>query len=399
MTPEGPCAGLRVVDFSRVLAAPYCTMVLGDLGAEVLKIERPGVGDDTRQWGPPFVGTESAYYLCINRNKKSLCLDLKHPEGVRVARELAARSDVLVENFRAGYMEEAGLGYAALSALNPRLIYCSVTGFGATGPRAQQPGYDFLVQAMGGLMSITGEEDGPPMKVGVAITDVLAGLFAAVAILAALQARERTGAGQHIDLSLLDCGLAALVNVASNFLIAGETPARIGNAHPSIVPYQSFATADGDLVLGVGNDGQWRRLCDLLERPEWKTDARLATNRARVAHRAEVVGLLGPIFRERATAEWIVLLEGAEVPVSPVNALDAVFAEPQVAARAMALELPHPTLGHVPMVGTPLRLSATPATARTAPPLLGEHTDAVLREVLGYAPEVIEALRAGGAVA
>jgi glutaryl-CoA transferase len=396
---HGALEGLRVADFSRVLAGPYCTMLLGDLGADVVKVERPGVGDDTRQWGPPFMGSESAYYLCVNRNKRSVALDLKHPDGQRVARELAARSDILVENFRAGYMEEVGLGYAALSAPNPRLIYCSITGFGATGPRARQPGYDFLVQAMGGLMSITGEPDGTPQKIGVAITDVISGLFAAVAILAALRARESTGAGQQVDLSLFDCGIASLVNIASNFLVTGDVPARLGNTHASIVPYQSFATADGHLVLAAGNDAQWRRFCDAVGRPEWKTDPRLATNPARVQHRAEVLALLEPLFHSRPTAAWIELLERFEVPVGPVNDFAALFAEPQTLAREMRVELPHPTLGSVLLVGSPLKLSATPATARTAPPLLGEHTDEVLREVLLLGAEQIRGLRESGAVA
>ena len=361
--------GVRVLDFSRVLAGPYCTQLFADLGAEVLKIERPGTGDDTRAWGPPFAGGESAYYLCVNRGKRSLVLDLGSEEGRLRARRLASRADVLIENFRVGWMAEHGLGYADLRAENPRLIYCSISGYGQTGPDAHLPGYDFLTQGRSGLMSITGEPDGPPLKVGVAVSDLFTGLYAASGILAALRARERTGEGAYLDLSLLDCQIATLANVASNHLISGERPPRYGNAHPNIVPYEVFDAADGPFILAVGNDAQWRRCCLLLDRPEWADDPRFATNRARVEHREALAALLRERFAGRTRAEWLDALRDAHVPAGPVLSVDQVFQDPQVLARGMVRELPHPTAGTIRMVANPLLREHTPGAP---PPRLDE---------------------------
>jgi formyl-CoA transferase len=375
---SSPLDGIRVLDLSRHLAGPYCAMMLGDLGAEVIKVERPGAGDETRQWGPPFIGGESAYYLCCNRNKKSITLNLKDPADAEKCRQLAARSDVLIENFRVGGLDEMGLGYDTLKPLNPRLIFCSITGFGQTGPYRDRLGYDFVIQAMGGLMSITGEPDRPPMKVGVALVDVSAAMFACIGILAALQARERTGEGQRVDVSLFDSQVAWLANVGSNYLCSGVVPQRWGNAHASIVPYQAFATADDYIVIAVGNDGQWQRLCKVLGKPEWKTDPRFATNPQRVAHRNTLVPLIEEILLRKPAAEWLTALEAHDVPAAPVNTIDKVFADPQVLAREMLIEMPHPTAGVVRMAGTPIKLSATPAQMKLPPPLLGEHNEEVL---------------------
>lgn len=373
-----PLDNIRVLDLSRHLAGPYCAMMLGDLGAEVIKVERPGAGDETRQWGPPFVGGESAYYLCCNRNKKSVTLNFKDPADVEKCRQLAARSDVLIENFRVGGLDEMGLGYDALKELNPRLIYCSITGFGQNGPYRDRLGYDFVIQAIGGLMSITGEPDRPPMKVGVAIVDVSAAMFACIGILAALQARERTGEGQRVDVSLFDSQVAWLANVGSNYLCSGVVPGRWGNAHASIVPYQAFATADDYIVIAVGNDGQWQRLCDVLSKPEWKTDPRFATNPQRVANRDTLVPFIEEILLQKPAVEWLTALKDHDVPAAPVNTIDKVFADPQALAREMLVEMPHPTAGVVKMAGTPIKLSATPAQMELPPPLLGEHNEEVL---------------------
>ena len=387
-----PLAGIRVLDLSRVLAGPWASQILGDLGADVVKVERPGNGDDTRAWGPPYLKDadgqptrESAYFLCTNRNKRSITVDMASPEGQQQLQQLAAKADIVLENFKTGGLQQYGLDYASLNAINPRLIYCSITGFGQSGPYASRPGYDFLIQAMGGLMSITGVPDDEagagPQKVGVALTDILTGLYATIGILAALQERNRSGLGQHIDTALLDVQVATLANQASNYLVGGVVPRRMGNAHPSIVPYQTFPTADSDMILAVGNDGQFARFCAVAGRPEWAQDERFATNPQRVRHRAELIPLLRQTTVMRTTAEWVSALEQADVPCGPVNRLDQVFADPQVQARGIQVDLPHP-LGTVSTVASPVRLSATPVQYRMAPPLLGQHTEEVLRDWL-----------------
>ena len=395
---SSPLAGFRILDLSRVLAGPFCTMLLGDLGAEVIKIERPGTGDDTRAWGPPFVSGESAYYLCANRNKKSLTVNLKSAAGQEIIRRLARVSDVLVENFKVGELAQLGLGYDHLKALNPGLVYCSITGYGQTGPDSDLPGYDFIIQGRGGVMSITGEPAGEPMKVGVAIADITAGLFAANAIQAALLARVRTGRGQAIDIALLDTQVAWLANVASNYLVSGQRPGRFGNAHPTIVPYQSFPAREGFFCLAVGNDGQWQKLCRLLGRPELAVDPRFATNPARVQHRDVLIPMLQEVFVTQDSAFWLREIAAAGIPCGPVQTIDQVFADPQVLARDMVWTVPHPAVGEVRLTGSPLKLSETPVAYRTHPPLLGEHTDEVLTALLGYAPEEVARLRAEGAV-
>jgi len=377
-----PLHGVRVLDLSRVLAGPYCTMVLGDLGADVIKVEPPD-GDETRAWGPPFAGGESAYYLCVNRNKRGMTVNLKTDEGRDIVRKLAGRSDVLVENFRPGTLARFGLDYETLRSDSPGLVYCSISGFGQTGPLRDRPGYDFMIQAMGGLMSFTGEPDGEPMKVGVAVTDITAGLYAVIAILAALQARTVSGEGQYLDISLFDSQLGWLANVASNFLVSGNLPNRYGNAHANIVPYQSFRASDGYFALAVGNDKQFARLCNLIGRPELASDTRFATNTARVNHREELIPLLETVFPLRRADEWLSALEETEIPCGPINTLDKVFAEPQVAAREMLIEMEHPTTGTLPLVGSPLKFSETPVIYHRLPPRLGEHTDEILKDVLG----------------
>ena len=375
--------GLRVLDLSRVLAGPYCTMVLGDLGADVIKVEPPE-GDETRAWGPPFAGGESAYYLCVNRNKRGMTVNLKTEEGRDIVRKLAGRSDVLVENFRPGTLARFGLDYETLRSGSPGLVYCSISGFGQTGPLRDRPGYDFMIQAMGGLMSFTGEPDGEPMKVGVAVTDITAGLYAVIAILAALQARTVSGEGQYLDISLFDSQLGWLANVASNFLVSGNLPNRYGNAHANIVPYQSFRASDGYFALAVGNDKQFARLCNLIGRPELASDARFATNTARVNHREKLIPLLETVFPSRRADEWLSALKDADIPCGPINPLDKVFAEPQVAAREMLIEMEHPTAGTLPLVGSPLKFSETPVTYHHPPPRLGEHTEEILKDILGH---------------
>ena len=398
MTLSAPLEGYRILDLSRVLAGPYCTMMLGDLGAEVIKVERPGAGDDTRAWGPPFVGGESAYYLCANRNKKSITVNLKSEKGREIIRQLAKRSDVLIENYKVGELTELGLGYENLRDLNPGLVYCSITGYGQNGPDKDLPGYDFIIQGRGGVMSITGEANGEPMKVGVAIVDVTAGLYAANAIQAALLARAKTGRGQAIDISLLDAQVAWLANVASSFLVSGKKPGRFGNAHPTIVPYQSFAARDGVFCLAVGNDSQWQKLCQVLDHTEWATDSRFATNPARVQHREVVVPLLQEVFSTQDVAFWLHKIAAVEVPCGPVQALDQVFADEQVVARDMIWTVPHPTVGEIRLVGSPLKLSETPVASRSHPPLLGEHTEEVLTSLLGYSSDEIRRLRAEKAI-
>jgi len=395
---SGPLDGIRVLDLTRVLAGPYCTMFLGDLGAEVVKIEHPEVGDDTRVWGPPFVEGESAYFLSINRNKKSLSLDLKSDQGTELVRRLAEGADVLVENFRPGTMERFGLGEEGLRKANPRLIYASLSAFGADGPMRDWPGYDLIVQAWGGLMSITGMPDGEPTKVGVAILDIVAGLMLGKAIVAALFARERSGIGQKIETSLLEAEVACLINVGSNYLLGGEIPGRWGNAHPSIVPYQSFRTRDGFLVLGVASEGIWHRFCHAIERPELADDARFAKNPQRVEHRAELIGLLTDLFLERDTPAWITLLSNAGIPCAPVQTIDQVFSSPQVRHREMLVEVEHPAAGIIPMAGLPVKLSATPASIRIAPPLLGQHSEEILQTWLGMDGDAIAKLKSKGVI-
>jgi crotonobetainyl-CoA:carnitine CoA-transferase CaiB-like acyl-CoA transferase len=391
--------GLRVLDLSRVLAGPYCTMLLGDYGADVLKVEQPGTGDETRRWGPPFTPSgESAYFLCVNRNKRSIAVDVKRPEGRAIIQELAAQSDILVENFKVGGLAALGLGYEQLRASNPGLIYCAITGYGQTGPYRDRPGYDTVIQAQGGVMSITGPVDGEPSKVGVAIVDISAGLFALNAILAALYHRSLTGEGQYIDVALFDAQLGWLANVASAYLITGRPPARYGNAHATIVPYQPFATADGTLMLAVGNDHQFAALCRALEHPEWAADARFATNPARTQQRQVLVPLLEAVFRTRTTDAWMQALLAAGVPCGPVNDIPTALNDPQAHAREMVQYVAHPLDGQLPVVGPVAKLSATPATVQSAPPLLGQHTNDVLRELLGYDDARIAVLREQGTI-
>ena len=405
---DGALAGLRVLDLSRVLAGPWASQLLGDLGADVIKVEKPGSGDDTRGWGPPWLAdgagqptTDAAYFFCTNRNKRSLTVDMARPEGQAILRELAMRSDVVLENFKVGGLKAYGLDYARLAAINPKLVYCSITGFGQDGPYAARAGYDFLIQGMGGLMSLTGRADGEegagPQKVGVALTDILTGLYAGNAILAALLHREKTGQGQHIDLALLDVQVACLANQAMNYLVSGKAPRRMGNGHPNIVPYQDFPTADSDMILAIGNDGQFARFCEIAGHGEWATDERFATNAGRVRHRADLLPLLRRATVMKTTAEWISLLENAAVPCGPINDLAGVFADPQVMHRGLRLDLPHAAGGTAPQVGNPIRFSATPVAYDRAPPRLGQDTEAVLRE-LGRGATEIAALRAAGVV-
>ena len=405
----GALSHLRVLDLSRVLAGPWCGQILADLGAEVIKVERPGTGDDTRTWGPPWIQdadgentAEAAYFMCANRGKRSVTVDIAHPEGHEIVRRLALQADILLENYKVGGLAQYGLDYASLSALHPRLIYCSVTGFGQTGPYASRAGYDFIIQGIGGLMSITGERDdipgGGPQKVGVAVSDLMTGMYSTVAVLAAVAERERSGLGQHVDMALLDTQVAMTANMSMNFLASGKPPVRAGNSHPNIVPYQTFATSNGHIILAVGNDSQFVKLCKVADRPDLATDPRFSTNPARVKHRDVLVPLLEQVFATRPMAIWSEALEAVGVPCGPINNLQQVYDDPQVKARHMRIELPHPTAGTVPLVGSPIKLSRTPVEYRSAPPVLGEHTDEVLGELLGYSAEAIAALKAGGVV-
>nr|WP_256834089.1 CaiB/BaiF CoA-transferase family protein [Pseudomonas oleovorans] len=404
---SGALSHIRVLDLSRVLAGPWCGQILGDLGAEVIKVERPGSGDDTRHWGPPYIkdaegndSREAAYFQSANRNKQSLTLDFTQPEGQRLVRELVAQCDVLLENFKVGGLAAYGLDYESLQAINPRLIYCSITGFGQTGPYAKRAGYDFMIQGLGGLMSLTGrpegEEGAGPMKVGVALTDILTGLYASVGVLAALNQREQSGIGQHIDVALLDVQVACLANQAMNYLTTGLSPKRLGNAHPNIVPYQDFPSADGNFILAVGNDGQFRKFCEVAGIANLADDPRFVTNKARVAHRAELIPLLRQATVFKTTAQWIELLEKAGVPCGPINDLQQVFADPQVKARGLRLDLPNALGSSTPQVASPLRLSVTPVAYRSAPPLLGQHTDSLLQRLLGMSETQIAELREAG---
>lgn len=393
-----PLENVRVLDLSRILAGPYCAMLLGDLGADVIKVERPGAGDDTRHWGPPFVAGESAYFLCCNRNKRGITVNFKTADGRALVAKLAARSDVLIENFLPGTLDGWGLGYEALSQINPRLVYCSITGFGQTGPRRDEPGYDIMIQALSGVMSITGEPDHPPMKLGVAISDITTAMLAVQGVLAALLAREKTGCGERIDLSLFDSTLSWLANVGQNYLVSGEVPQRHGTAHPNIVPYQAFQAADNSLIIAVGNDAQFRVFCDLIERPDLAADPRFAKNAGRVEHRAILLPILSEIIARRPAADWLRKLEAAEIPCGPVNTIDKAFADPQISARGMLTEVAHPTIGPLKMAGSPLKMQNAGPQPLRPPPLLGQHTDEVLRDVLGIGAEDIEALRASQAV-
>lgn len=404
----GALSHVRVLDLSRVLAGPWATQILGDLGAEVIKIERPGTGDDTRGWGPPYLKdaqgaatAESAYFQSCNRNKKSVTIDIARPEGQQLVRTLAAQSDIVFENFKVGGLAAYGLDYASLEQVNPRLIYCSITGFGQTGPYANRAGYDFLIQAMGGIMSVTGAPDaqgGGPVKIGVALADIMAGMYAAVAVLAALAHRERSGQGQHIDLALLDVQVGVLANQALNYLVSGNVPVRMGNAHPNLTPYDVLATADGHMVVAIGNDAQFARFCEVAGFAGLARDPRFATNAARVTNRAALMQVITLACRTRGTARWIAQLEQAGVPCGPINGIDQVFADPQVQARGMQVSLPHAAGVDVPLVASPLRLSRTPAEYVSAPPLLGQHTDEVLTRLGGVAVDRLAELRAGGVI-
>ena len=398
---------LRVLDLTRVLAGPWCTQLLADLGADVIKVERPGSGDDTRAWGPPFLKdadgrdtTEAAYYLSANRGKRSVTVDIGKPQGQQLVRRLAAASDVVIENYKVGQLARYGLDYARLAADNPRLIYCSITGFGQDGPYKDRAGYDFIIQAMGGFMSITGERDdlpgGGPQKAGVAVSDLMTGMYATVAILAAVAQRERTGAGQYIDMALFDTVIAMLANMNMNFLTTGKAPGRAGNAHQNIVPYQVFAAADGHVVIAVGNDSQYAKFCEIAGRPDLAADPRFTSNAERVRNRALLVPLLEAIVRDKPAAFWTGKLEAAGVPCGPINSIAQALADPQAVARGLRIELPHPTAGTVPLVGMPIRMSASSPSYERPPPLLGEHTDEVLREVAGLRADEIAALRSRG---
>ncbi len=400
---------IRVLDLSRVLAGPWCSQNLADLGADVIKIERPGCGDDTRAWGPPYAKdeagndtSEAAYYLSANRGKRSVTVDIASPGGQALVRELARHADVVLENFKVGQLKRYGLDYESLKALKPDLVYCSITGFGQDGPYAHRAGYDFLIQGMGGLMSVTGERDdlpgGGPQKAGVALTDLMTGMYATVAVLAALTHRDRTGEGQYIDMALLDTQVAMLANMGSNYLNSGKPPKRWGNAHANIVPYQTFACADGHIIVATGNDGQYQKFVEAGGRPELARDPRFATNPLRVRNRDTLVPILAEMVKTRARDEWIAQLEAVGVPCGPINDIGEVFANPQVRARKVALELPHPSAGKVRLVRSPIKMSATPATSDKAPPLLGQHTDEVLRDVLGKSEGEIAALREQGVV-
>jgi formyl-CoA transferase len=400
---------VRVLDLTRVLAGPWCAQNLADLGADVIKIERPGAGDDTRSWGPPYLRdaqgrdtTEAAYYLAANRGKRSLTLDIASAEGQAIVRDLAKHCDVVLENYKVGQLKKYGLDYESLRREKPDLIYCSITGFGQDGPYAQRAGYDFIVQGMGGFMSITGERDdlpgGGPQKAGIAISDLMTGMYATIAVMAALTHRDRTGEGQYIDMALLDVQVAMLANMDTNYLASGEPPKRWGNAHPNIVPYQTFATSDGHIIVAVGNDGQYQKFVAAGGRPELAADERFATNPMRVRHRDILVPLLAEMVRTRTKQQWIDLLEAAGVPCGPINNLDEVFVNPQVAARKLRIDLPHPTGGTVKLVGSPMKLSATPPRYDMPPPLLGQHTEEVLRDVLGHNAAQIAALREKGII-
>jgi len=403
----GPLDGLRVFDLSRILAGPTCTQLLGDLGAEIVKVERPDAGDDTRKWGPPYLKdaagkdtNESGYYLSSNRNKRSITLDISQPRGQELARQMIAKSDIMVENFKVGDMARYGLAYADFKDSSPRLIYCSISGFGQTGPYAPRPGYDLLAQGMGGVMSVTGEADRPPMKVGLGIADVMCGMYATVATLAALHHRDLTGEGQYIDLALLDTQVSWLINIGLNYLVSGQVPGRVGNEHPNIVPYNVLPCADGFIILAVGNDTQFARFCAFAGVPELAQDPRFLSNDLRVRNRVAIYELLPELTRRKTQSQWVEGLAKAGVPCSPVNAVDQVFADPQVLSRGMKITVPHPLsgVGTTELIGNPIKFSRTPVTYRRPPPYLGQHTEEVLQEILGLTPADIETLRRDGVI-
>lgn len=400
---------VKVLDMSRILAGPLATQILADLGAEVIKIERPDTGDDTRSFGPPFVKnedgadtSESAYYSSCNRNKKSVAIDISNPKGRELICQLAATADIFIENYKVGTMKRYGLDYETLSKFNPRLIYCSITGFGQDGPYAQRPGYDFLIQGMGGLMSVTGRPDGEPgggpQKAGLSLADITTGLYATISMLAALAERERSGQGQHIDLALLDVQVACLANQAMNYLTTGKEPTRMGNGHPNVVPYQDFKTSDGYMILTIGNDGQFARFCSAVAHPEWATDERFRTNASRVANRQQLLPLIAEVVLTRSTTEWIALFEQCGVPCGPINGVKDVFADPQVVHRGMQIKIAHPLAGEVPLVASPIRLSRTPVEYRKAPPMLGADSVEVLRTLPGITAEHIDELKRAGII-
>ncbi len=404
VSKNGPLAGIRVLDMSRILAGPWVGQLLADLGAEVIKIERPGKGDDTRAWGPPFVKdrdgkdtTDAAYFMCANRGKKSLTLDIAKAEGQQIIRELAQKSDVLIENYKVGDLKRYGLDYDALSALNPRLVYCSITGFGQTGPYRDRAGYDYLVQGMGGIMSMTGEREdragGGPQRVGVAIADLMTGMYSSVGIVAALHERTTSGMGQYIDMALLDTQVAWLANQNANYLIGGQIPQCIGNEHPNVMPYQTFRTLDGSIIIATGNDGQYQRLCEAAGIPEAAADPRFASNALRIANRTECTATLAEALKKKTSSEWVGLLGKVGVPCGPINRLDEVYRDPQVQHRGMKIDVPHPLAGSVPLVANPIKFSRTQIAYDMPPPLVGEHAEEVLRELLGKGADEIAALR------
>ncbi|PWW20771.1 crotonobetainyl-CoA:carnitine CoA-transferase CaiB-like acyl-CoA transferase [Cytobacillus oceanisediminis] len=386
---SGALEGIRIIDVSRVLAGPFCSMILGDLGAEVIKIEHYKTGDETRGWGPPFVNGESAYYLCANRNKQSITLNLKSEEGKEIFRRLVTSSDIVVQNFKAGTMEKMGLGYESLKELNPTLIMASITGFGSTGPYKDLPGYDYIIQAMSGLMSITGEPDGSPMKVGVAIADVLTGLYTCIGILSALHHHTQTGEGQEIDISLLDCQVSSLINVASNYLCSGVIPGRLGNQHPNIVPYQVFSAMDGELVVAVGNDEQFKRFAAALGRPVLAEMDEFIHNENRIENKTKLIPICEELLSKKTKQEWKEILDAAGIPNGPINTVREMFDDPQIKAREMVVEMDHPLIKDLKLTGSPIKLSKSPVKMRHHPPLYGEHTEAVLEQI-GYQPDEIK---------
>jgi crotonobetainyl-CoA:carnitine CoA-transferase CaiB-like acyl-CoA transferase len=402
MNTQLPLTGVRIFDLTRILAGPTCTQLLGDLGADVIKVEKPGVGDDTRTWGPPYVKdsagentNESAYYLSANRNKRSVTIDLQTPKGIALAKKLIAKSDILIENFKVGGLSKLGLGYDDLKTEFPRLVYCSVTGFGQTGPYAPRAGYDFLAQGLGGIMSITGAPDGEPMKVGVGIADVMTGMYASTAILAALRHRDATGEGQHIDTCLLDTQVSWLINEGTNYLVSGQIPVKLGNEHPNIVPYKVFATSNGHVILAVGNDRQFQDWCTAANAGELKSDPRYASNPLRIANRETLYDIMPNFMKRKTTEEWLAELGELKVPCSPVNNIEQVFEDPHVKYRGMRIEMDHPTAGSgkVPLIGNPVKMSGTPPQYRLAPPTLGQHSDEVLKELLGFDEKQIQELK------